>query len=81
MVGKSGLLIGFAAPDALAASLAGQRLLDPLFFAGLEKKGVFLDFLNNVFLLDSPLEAAERVFQRLPFLESYFGHKPHPLAV
>ena len=31
------------------------------------------DFLYDVFLLDLPLEAPERVFQGLPVLKSYFS--------
>jgi hypothetical protein len=66
--------ISVAAPDSLATSLAGQRLLHPLFFARLEIEGVSFHFLDDIFLLNSSLEPAKRVFQGLPILESYFGH-------
>ena len=42
-------------------SFSGQRLLDPFPLSRLQVKGVFLHFLNNVLLLDFPLEPAEGV--------------------
>jgi hypothetical protein len=39
-------------------SLTGQRLLDPLLLTRLQIKGVPLDLLNNVLLLDLAFEAA-----------------------
>lgn len=38
--------------------LARQRLFHPEPFTGFEVKGMALDFLDNVLLLDFPLEAA-----------------------
>ncbi len=31
------------------------------------------DFFDDVFLLNLPLKAAKRVFQRFPFLKPYFS--------
>src|SRR5215475_11939568 len=56
----------------LAAALARQRLFHPLLLAGLQVKGVTLHFLDYVLLLYLPLEAAQRVFERLAFLQTYF---------
>jgi hypothetical protein len=35
---------------------------------------VFFDFLDDVFLLHFALEPAQRIFQRLTFLNAYFSH-------
>ena len=40
----------------LAAALACQRLFNALLLARLQVEGVFLDFLNDVFLLNLTLE-------------------------
>ena len=45
----------------LAAALARQRFFHAFLFARLEVKGVTLDFLNNVLLLNFPLKAAQGV--------------------
>ena len=47
----------------LAAALARQCFLHPLFLAGFQIKGVTLDFLNDVLLLHFTLEATKSVFQ------------------
>jgi hypothetical protein len=44
-----------------SASLASQRFLDSALFPGLEVEGVFLNLLDDVFLLNLPLKAAESV--------------------
>jgi len=49
-------------------SLAGQRLLDPLFLSRLQVEGVPLDLLDNVLLLDLSLEAPQSVFERFTVL-------------
>ena len=69
------------APHLLAAPLAGQSLLHPALFSRLQIVGVFLNFFDDVFLLDLAFETAQSVFQRLAFLESYFRQSSHPLAV
>jgi hypothetical protein len=46
----------------LPVSLACQRLLSPQLLTRLQVKGVSLDLLDNVLLLDLPLEAAKGVF-------------------
>ena len=48
-------------PSFFAAAFASQRFFHALLFARLEVKGVTLDFLNNVLLLDLTLEAAQGV--------------------
>jgi hypothetical protein len=42
-----------------AHAFAGLGFLHPLFFSGLEIHGVFLNFLDDGFLLDSSLEPAQ----------------------
>jgi hypothetical protein len=53
-------------------SLTGQRLLDPFLLSRLQVKGVSLDLLDNVLLLDLTLEAAKGVFERFTLLQFYF---------
>jgi len=62
----------------LPAALACQRFLDTLLFAGLQIKRVALHFLDDVFLLHLPLEAAQCVFEGLSLLQSDFCQKLHP---
>jgi len=45
----------------LPVSLSGQSLFDPFPFARLQVEGVLLHFLDDVLLLDFPLEPAEGV--------------------
>src|SRR5215510_15936706 len=66
------LLLALAA-DLLAASLASQRLLGPALVAGLQIEAVLLDVLDDVFLLDLPLEATEGVFDRFALLDLDLG--------
>jgi len=54
------------------AALACQRFLHTLLFAWFQVKGVTFHFLNDVFLLNLALEAAESVFERFAFLQSDF---------
>src|SRR5262245_12895856 len=68
-----GNLVGLA-PLLLAGTFAGQGLLGAPFVAGLQIKGVFLDVLDDVFLLDLSLETAERAFDGLAFLDADFCH-------
>ena len=55
------------------AALACQRFFHPLLLAGLQIKGVTFHFLDNVFLLYLPLEAAECIFEGLALLQSDFS--------
>jgi hypothetical protein len=64
----------------LPVSLAGKSRLNPFLFSRLQVERVPFDFLNDVFLLHFPLEATERVFQRLPVLESDFSQLKTPPA-
>jgi hypothetical protein len=45
----------------LPVSLSGQSLFDPFSFSRFQVKGVLLHFLNDVLLLDFPLEPAEGI--------------------
>ena len=45
----------------LPVSLSGQGLLDPFPFSRLQVKGVLFHLLDDVLLLDFPLETAEGV--------------------
>ena len=45
----------------LPVTLSGQRLLYSLPLSRLQVKGMFLDFFDDVLLLDFPLEPAEGV--------------------
>jgi len=71
------LLDGFP-PDFLAASLAGQRLLDAFFLARFQVEGMLLHFLNDVFLLNLSFKATQRIFDGLAILKSNLGQSVHP---
>ena len=59
----------------LTAPFASKRFFHPLLLARLQVKGVTLHFLDNVFLLYLPLEAAKRIFEGLALLNSNFRQK------
>jgi L-threonylcarbamoyladenylate synthase len=56
----------------LAAPFPRQGFFDSSFFPGFQVKRVFLDLLDDVFLLHLALEAAQSIFQRLTILKSHF---------
>ena len=56
----------------LAVPLACQRFFGALAFTWFQVKGVTLDLLNDVFLLNFTLEAAKRAFQALTVLDVDF---------
>ena len=55
-----------------AAALARQRFLYALLLARLEVKGVTLDLLDDVLLLDLALETPQGVLKRLALLNANF---------
>ncbi len=59
----------------LAIPLARQSCLDAFLLTGLQVVGVTLDFLDDVFLLNLPLEPAKSIFQRLAFLNTNLCQK------
>jgi hypothetical protein len=61
-------------PLLLAQSLPRKRFFCPPFLAGLHVKAVFLDFLDDIFLLHLALETAQRIFQRFTLLDNHFSH-------
>ena len=71
------LLDGFST-NFLAATLARKRLFDTLLLAWFQVKGVFFNFLDDVFLLNLPLEAPQSVFNRLAVLNSNLCQSVHP---
>jgi hypothetical protein len=62
------------APEFLAIPLSRQRLLRSSFIPRLQIKGMLLDILDDVFLLDLPLEPAESAFNRFALLDFDFSH-------
>lgn len=58
--------------DLFAIALACEGFLHALLFAGLQVKGVALDFFDDVFLLNLTLEATKGVLKGLAFLQTYF---------
>src|SRR5579859_8065258 len=56
----------------LTIALPCQRFLHPALLARFQIIGVALHFLDDVFLLDFPLEATQCVLQRLALLQPYF---------
>jgi hypothetical protein len=60
--GTSVPLISVIAPHALATAFAGKRLLDTFLLPGLQIEGVSLDFLDDVFLLNSAFKPTQSIF-------------------
>ena len=59
----------------LAASLASESLLDALLLTRLQIETMLLDILDDVFLLDFSLKAAEGAFDCLAFLQPDLGQE------
>jgi hypothetical protein len=62
----------------LARAFPGERLFGSALVAGLQIKGVFLDVLDDVFLLHLSLETAQRALNGLAFLNLHFCQGPTP---
>jgi hypothetical protein len=60
------------------AAFSCQRLFDPLLLARLQVEGVFLNFLDDVFLLNLTFEPSQRVLDGFAILYSNFRHSLHP---
>src|SRR5436190_584371 len=58
----------------LPVAFARQGLLGPALVSRLQIEGVLLDILDDIFLLDLPLEPPERAFDRLAVLNLDFRH-------
>lgn len=73
-------LLAVAGP-AFPVPLARQRLLQPPFLARLQVIGVFLDLLDDVFLLHLALKAAKGGFESFSVLEKDLSQVYiHPLT-
>ena len=65
----------------LPRTLARERLLGAAPITGLQVERMFLDILDDIFLLYLPLEAAKRAFDGLAFLYFDFSQALlHPLS-
>ena len=64
----------FFSPEASSHTFAGLRIFHAAFFAGLEIDGVLLDFFDDRFLLDFPLEPLESLFDRFAVLNNNKSH-------
>jgi len=64
----------FFPPEASAHALASLGIFHAAFFAGLEIDGVLLDFFDDRFLLDFPLEPLESLFDRFTVLDNNKSH-------
>src|SRR2546430_5914985 len=69
-----GVVLFRLAPELLPISLPGERLLGPSLVTGFQIEGMLLDILDDVFLLNLPLEPAESAFYRFALLDLYFSH-------
>src|SRR5206468_12777998 len=65
------------ASELLAIPLASERLLCPSLVARFQIEGMLLDILDDVFLLNLPLEPAESAFDRFALLYLDFSHAIH----
>jgi hypothetical protein len=63
----------------LAIPLARQCCLNATLFTWFQIVGVTLDFLDDVLLLYFPFEAAQRIFERLAFLNTNLCQKIYHL--
>lgn len=66
------------------AAFASQRFFHALFLAGLQVVGVSFHFLDDVLLLHFALKAAQGVFERFTFLQSYIRqirYTPRPVPI
>ncbi len=61
----------------LAIPFPRQRFFHATLLTGLQIEGVALDFLDDVFLLDLPLEPAQCVFKGFTLLNSNFRQKKY----
>jgi hypothetical protein len=61
-------------PELLPIPFAGEGLFGPALVTGFQIEGVLLDVLDDVFLLNLPLEPAESAFNRFALLDLYFSH-------
>jgi hypothetical protein len=64
--------LGADAAHFFSQTLASQGLLDAFLFSRLEEERVFLDILDDVFLLHLSFEAAKRAFKRLAIIQDNF---------
>jgi hypothetical protein len=72
-------LFSFSA-SLLTIAFTREGLLYAKLLTGLEVKGVPFHFPDDVFLQNFPFKAAQRVFQRLAFLEPYFSQSAPPTS-
>jgi hypothetical protein len=69
------------AAELLAVPLACESLFGPALVTGFQVERMFLDVLNDVFLLDLPLETPKGALDRFALLDLYFSHvKITPLS-
>src|SRR2546428_9719454 len=68
-------------PHLLAFELLSQLTLETSLFSRLHVEGVFLDFLDNTFLLNLTLEAPKGALHGLTFEHSNFGQSIPPQCV
>src|SRR4029077_832938 len=69
-------LLDFAT-ELLAIAFSRQSLFRSAFVTGFQIEGMLLDVLDDVFLLDLPLEPAKGAFNRLALLDLDLGHLNH----
>src|SRR5262249_15726044 len=62
------------------AAFSRQRLFDAFLFAWFQVEGVFLDFLNNIFLLHFAFESPQCILNGFAILNPNFRHSIHPLS-
>jgi hypothetical protein len=62
------------AAELFAIPLTRQSLFGPALVTGFQVERMLLDVLDDVFLLDLPLETPESALDRLALLDLYFSH-------
>src|SRR5262245_5767838 len=72
------LLLDWFSTNLLSAAFSGQGLLDTFLFAWFQVERVFLDFFDDVFLLNLAFESPQGIFNGFSVLNPYFCQSVHP---
>ena len=75
---RGSLLDGFSTNLFSRLALPGQCLLDPFLFPRFQVERVFLDFFDDVFLLNLTFEPPQGIFNGFSVLNPYFSQSVHP---
>src|SRR5262245_14008598 len=72
------VFIGLFLTNPPFSAFSGQGLLDTFLFAWFQVERVFLDFFDDVFLLNLAFESPQGIFNGFSVLNPYFCQSVHP---